>query len=103
MAGVFSGSLSTISSGLNSLAAIALRDFLPRERLAKLTSLQQAFLTKIFSVVFGCVGYGVTFLIRYMPGMLELAMVVGGVTNGPIIAVFGLGLLCPRVRCLDIR
>ena len=41
MAGVFSGSLSTISSGLNSLAAIALRDFLPRERLAKLTSLQQ--------------------------------------------------------------
>ena len=54
-------------------------------------------------MVFGCVGYGVTFLIRYMPGMLELAMVVGGVTNGPVIAVFGLGLLCPRVRCLDIR
>ena len=41
MAGVFSGSLSTISSGLNSLAAIALRDFLPRARLGKLTSLQQ--------------------------------------------------------------
>ena len=41
MAGVFSGSLSTISSGLNSLAAIALRDFIPPEMLNKMTSLQQ--------------------------------------------------------------
>ena len=41
MAGVFSGSLSTISSGLNSLSAIALRDFLSAERLNKMTSLQQ--------------------------------------------------------------
>ena len=41
MAGVFSGSLSTISSGLNSLAAITLRDFISQQRLAKMTSLQQ--------------------------------------------------------------
>ena len=41
MAGVFSGSLSTISSGLNSLAAITLRDFISQERLARMTSLQQ--------------------------------------------------------------
>ena len=32
-----------------------------------------------------------------MPGMLELAMVVGGVTNGPILAVFSLGMLVPWV------
>ena len=41
MAGGFSGSLSTISSGLNSLSAIALRDFIPSETLNKMTSLQQ--------------------------------------------------------------
>ena len=51
----------------------------------------------MFSLVFGCVGYGVTFLIRFMPGMLELAMVIGGVTNGPILAVFSLGMLVPWV------
>ena len=32
MAGVFSGSLSTVSSALNSLAAIALGDFTPAAR-----------------------------------------------------------------------
>ena len=41
MAGVFSGSLSTISSGLNSLAAIALRDFIPTQTLNKMSSLKQ--------------------------------------------------------------
>ena len=45
MAGVFSGSLSTISSGLNSLAAISLQ-FLPAERLKSLSSVKQALLTK---------------------------------------------------------
>ena len=41
MAGVFSGSLSSISSGLNSFAAVALRDFVSVKRLAKMSSLQQ--------------------------------------------------------------
>ena len=47
--------------------------------------------------MFGLIAYGVTFLIRFMPGMLELAMVIGGVTNGPIIGVFTAGLLIPWV------
>lgn len=60
----------------------------PLCRLAKLKPVQQALATKLFSAMFGLLGYGVTFLIRFMPGMLEAAMVVGGVTNGPIMGVF---------------
>ena len=41
MAGIFSGSLSSISSGLNSLAAIGLRDFMPESCVARLTDPQQ--------------------------------------------------------------
>ena len=41
MAGVFSGSLSSVSTGLNSLAAIALRDFVPPKRLEQLSTVQQ--------------------------------------------------------------
>ena len=54
MAGVFSGSLSTISSGLNSLAAISLQ-FLPAERLRSLSSVRQALLTKgdILNILIG--------------------------------------------------
>ena len=98
MAGVFSGSLSSVSSGLNSLAAIALKDFIPEQRLSSMSSVRQALLTKIFSAIFGLVGYSITFLIRFMPGMLEAAMIVGGVINGPIIGVFSVGMLLPWVN-----
>jgi len=97
MAGVFSGSLSTISSALNSLAAITLKDFITMEKLNKLSQIQQAFMTKVFSAIFGLIGYGVTFLIRFMPGMLEAGLIIGGVTSGPIIGVFTLGMVVPWV------
>jgi len=98
MAGVFSGSLSTISSGLNALAAIALKDFTPSRILGKMGEYQQALLTKLFSFIFGVACFGITYLIRYMPGLLEAAMVVGGVVNGPIIGIFTVGMLLPWVN-----
>ena len=118
MAGVFSGSLSSVSTGLNSLAAIALRDFVPEKKLEKLSIMKQvvelflfifsslpfhqAFLTKVFSFTFGLIGYGLTFIIRYLPGMLEAAMVIGGTLKGPLFGVFSLGMLCPWVNSTGI-
>ena len=97
-----------LSSGLNALSAVALRDFVPRNLRESMGDYKQALLTKIFSFIFGVVGYGVTFLIRcqtlplpllarYLPGMLEAAVVIGGVINGPIIGLFSVGMLLPWV------
>lgn len=102
MAGVFSGSLSSVSSGLNSLAAITLKDFIPEQRLSRMNNIQQALLTKIFSAIFGLLGYSMTFLIRFMPGMLEAAMIIGGVINGPIIGVFTAGMLLPWINSCGV-
>ena len=102
MAGVFSGSLSSVSSGLNSLAAIALKDFVSEKRLNKMNKIQQALLTKIFSAAFGLVAYSITFLIRFMPGMLEAAYIIGGVINGPIIGAFSVGMLLPWVNSVGV-
>ena len=44
MAGVFSGSLSTISSGLNSLAAISLQ-FMPAKTLKEMSAIKQVYHT----------------------------------------------------------
>ena len=35
--------------------------------------------TKVFSATYGLVGYGLTYCIRFMPGMLEAAMIIGRV------------------------
>ena len=52
---------------------------------------------KLFSFLFGLLAYGLTFLIRFLPGMMEAAIVIGGVVNGPILGVFTTGMLLPWV------
>ena len=72
VAGVFSGALSTVSSGLNSLAAVCLRDFIQSGCNIKLTEAKATFVTKMLAVAFGICGYGVVFLVKYLPGVLEV-------------------------------
>jgi len=98
MAGVFSGSLSTISSGLNALAAVALKDFVSPRMRQNLGEHKQALLTKVFSVLFGVLCYSGTFVIRYFPGMLEVGTLITGVITGPIIGLFMVGMLLPSVN-----
>merc|ERR1712012_794926 len=68
VAGVFSGALSTVSSGLNSLAAVTLRDFIQSGCNVKLTETQATLTTKLLAVVFGIIGYGIVFMVKYLPG-----------------------------------
>ena len=56
---------STISSGLNALAAVALKDFVSPRMRQNLGEHKQALLTKVFSVLFGVLCYSGTFVIRY--------------------------------------
>ena len=56
---------STISSGLNALAAVALKDFVSPSMRQNLGEHKQALLTKVFSVLFGVLCYSGTFVIRY--------------------------------------
>merc|ERR1719154_1000109 len=72
VAGVFSGALSTVSSGLNSLAAVCLRDFIQSGCDIKLTETKATLVTKLLAVGFGVLGYGTVFLVKYLPGVLEV-------------------------------
>lgn len=97
MAGVFSGSLSSVSSILNSLSAVTLKDFIPQHLSEKMTPFQQGLVTKVMSVVYGVLGFGTVFLIKILPGMLEAAITIGSVVNGPIIGLFTVGMMLPWV------
>ena len=72
VAGVFSGALSTVSSGLNSLAAVCLKDFFGSGCNLKLSEERAALVTKLLAVLFGVIGYGIVFLVKYLPGVLEV-------------------------------
>lgn len=95
VAGVFSGALSTVSSGLNSLAAVSLRDFIQSGCRVTLTEERATLVTKLLAVGFGVLSYGVVFLVKYLPGVLEAALGLFGIMGGPVLGAFVLGMFVP--------
>jgi len=95
VAGVFSGALSTVSSGLNSLAAVTLRDFIQSGCKVNLTETQATLITKLLAVGFGIISYGIVFMVKYLPGVLEAALGIFGIMGGPVLGAFVLGMFFP--------
>ncbi|XP_013380555.1 sodium-coupled monocarboxylate transporter 1-like [Lingula anatina] len=92
---LFSGALSTLSSGLNSLATVCTRDLF-QEFCCKHMSDSRATLTsKIMSLVFGCIVIGLTFVASQLGGVLQAALALFGMIGGPLLGVFTLGVLFP--------
>ncbi|XP_059084955.1 sodium-coupled monocarboxylate transporter 1-like [Tigriopus californicus] len=95
VAGVFSGALSTVSSGLNSLAAVVLKDFVMNGCVNNLSNKSEMILTRGLAVGFGVTSYLVVFLVKYLPGVLEAALGIFGIVGGPVLGAFTLGMFVP--------
>ena len=93
VAGVFSGALSTVSSGLNSLAAVLVTGCSCN---CKMSETARTLLTKAMVLAVGLVCFAVVFLVRYLPGVLHAAIAIFGMVGGPILGVFSLGMFVPR-------
>jgi len=100
VAGVFSGALSTVSSGLNSLSAVCLKGFIMTGCKVKLTGRMENILTKVLSAGFGVLAYLVVFMVKYLPGVLEAALGIFGIVGGPVLGAFTLGMFFPFANSL---
>lgn len=95
IAGVFSGALSSVSSFVNSLAAVTLEDFVRPFCLAgrNVSPEREALLAKIMAVLFGIVCLLLTVLAEQMTGILEASLTIFGVVGGPLLGLFTLGMI----------
>lgn len=98
IAGVFSATLSSLSTGLNSLAAITLEDFIKPFRKNQLSQSSTNFIMKAVVVVYGAISVGLVYIVQNMGGILQLSLSSTSVTFGPLFAVFIMGLMIPRVN-----
>jgi SSS family transporter len=98
LACIFSGTLSTISSGLNSLAAVFIEDVYKGLMGRQLTDQRQGFISKIVSVILGAVVILLTYVVNYFGSILSVTLSLFGVLEGPIMGVFVLGFLFPRAN-----
>uniref|UniRef100_A0A3P9CQ42 Solute carrier family 5 member 8 n=1 Tax=Maylandia zebra TaxID=106582 RepID=A0A3P9CQ42_9CICH len=97
-AAVYSASLSTVSTSINAMAAVTMEDLIkPR---IKLSEKKLLLISKGLSVFFGIVCVAMAGLASLMGHMMQAVSIIWGVTGGPLLGLFSLGVLCPFVNSI---
>ncbi|KAF2901935.1 hypothetical protein ILUMI_04248 [Ignelater luminosus] len=98
IAGIFSAGLSTLSTTLNTLSAIIYSDFLSPFLPADITQKQTSNILKIIVVITGAICTSLVFVVEHMGGVLPLVVSFSGITGGPLLGLFCLGMLFPKAN-----
>ena len=93
---VYSAALSTVSSGLNSLAAVCLKDFIqPLYANEQLSDRRATNISKLLACIFGILTVGLAFLCQFVGAtVLQISLSIFGLLGGPLLGVISLGMFC---------
>ncbi|XP_062616703.1 sodium-dependent multivitamin transporter-like [Saccostrea cucullata] len=92
LAALFSASLSTLSSGLNSLPTIIWEDFIKPHFGKKFSENQATLFGKVLVLIFGAVAIGFAYLAYLVGGpIVQMTSTVSSCFNGPILGMFVMG------------
>ena len=95
--GIFSGSLSSVSSAINSLAAVTLEDYM--KPLVVIKPESETLILKILALTYGLACIIFTFLVEFLgPGVLQASLTIFGVVGGPLLGLFSLGMMTTRAN-----
>lgn len=99
VAGVFSAALSSLSTGLNSLSAVFLEDYIKPYRKTPLTESQTAIIMRLIVVFVGILSVALVFVVEYLGhAVLQLSATLSSATGGPLLSLFIMGLLMPWIN-----
>ncbi|KAI4470153.1 sodium-coupled monocarboxylate transporter [Holotrichia oblita] len=97
ISGIFSAGLSTLSAILNCLAATLYEDFIS-PFIRKDTSQERiSQYLKLIVVILGITSIALVYVVEKLGGLVALTLSLAGVTTGPILGLFSLGILLPQV------
>jgi len=99
VAGVFSAALSSLSTGMNSLSAVFLEDYIKPLAKKPLTEHQTGVTVRLCTVIIGIISVALVFVVERMSShVLQLGIANGSVVQGPLLGLFSMGLLCPSIN-----
>lgn len=96
VSGIFSASLSTISAMMNSLAAVALEDYvkpLHKKFGVDFSDKKATFIAKALTVLNGIICMFLALMAKTMGTLVAVAFSVHGAIGGPILGIFTLGMV----------
>ncbi|KAM7366964.1 hypothetical protein PAMP_014895 [Pampus punctatissimus] len=92
VAAAYSGSLSTVSSSINALAAVTVEDLI--KPYTQMSEKHLSWFSKGLSLVYGVLCIGMAGLASLMGGILQAVISIFGVIGGPLLGLFTLGIVC---------
>lgn len=95
IAGVFSASLSSLSTALNALAAVVLEDFYKPYAKKELTERQTGLMMRGTVFFFGILSVALVYAVEHMGSVLQLGMTITSAALGPLLGIFMIGLFLP--------
>ncbi|XP_015916103.1 putative sodium-dependent multivitamin transporter [Parasteatoda tepidariorum] len=98
VSGVFSAALSTVSSAINSLAAVTVEDYLRPLCFRNTSESRIANFTKLTAFIYGLLCILLTFVVEKLGGVLEASLTIFNVIGGPMLGLYSLGMLCRRAN-----
>ncbi|XP_005188094.2 sodium-coupled monocarboxylate transporter 1 [Musca domestica] len=99
VAAVFSAALSSMSTVLNSLAAVCLEDYIKPFVKTPLSERQTAWIMRSTVVAIGLLSVALVLVIEFMGhAVLQLNTTLTSVTGGPLLSLFLMGLLMPWIN-----
>ncbi|XP_037951198.1 sodium-coupled monocarboxylate transporter 2-like [Teleopsis dalmanni] len=97
VAGVFSAALSSLSTGLNSLACVISQDIV-KPLIKPLTDVQMAVLLRLIVVFFGVVCMALVFVVEKLGMVLQLSTMISAVSMGPLLGIYTMGVCLPWIN-----
>ncbi|RWR98590.1 putative sodium-dependent multivitamin transporter-like protein, partial [Dinothrombium tinctorium] len=94
VAGIFSGALSSVSSFVNSLAAVTLEDYVKAifYKQKEMSEERAVVISKILAFSYGLICLLVAYLAEKMTGILQASLTIFGVVGGPLLSLYTLGM-----------
>lgn len=90
----YSGTLSTVSSSINALAAVTVEDLI-KPYFKSLSETKLSWISKGASLLYGAICIGMAALASLMGGLLQAALSIFGMVGGPLLGLFSLGIIFP--------
>lgn len=99
IASLFSAALSTLSAHLNCLSGTIYEDFVSKFVPKTITEQTKSKILKLIVVIAGLVCTALVFVFEHLGGVFPMVFSFSGLTAGPLLSIFTLGVLFRRANC----
>jgi len=101
VSGAFSGTLSTVSSGINSMTTCLVTDII-RPNFAEKSEKFYTWLSKGTSVLFGLLCIAFSYIAANLGGILQAALSINGMLGGPTLGMFLIAIFNPFIEKIGV-